>query len=114
LEQEVILVFDLNEDDLVGIAVGISNGRMLLVDRYGLRLWRKYGQNGSWGWRYNETRGYHRMVDRDRNRRRYMTFKRELLGLRGPISITFKNGDNLDLRICNLMVGGISLVQFMH
>jgi len=99
--------FNLNKVDLVGIAIPVAKNKVLVVDRYGLALWRKYGQNGSTGWRYHPRKGYHRVT----GNRRFKTFQRELLNgdFHSTTTIEFINGNKLDLRIINLKVRGVSL-----
>lgn len=85
----------------------IEDKRILLVDRYGFQLFYKYSQNGSYGWRWVDSIGYHRVIEwmpNGKGIKKYITFQRELLELPGTIPIYFKNEDKLDLRICNLLV----------
>lgn len=105
--------FKLNKTDIDGIAIPIKDSRpiedkrVLLVDRYGFQLFNKHSQNGSYGWRWSESIGYHRVVKwmpDGRSIKKYITFQRDLLELPGTIPICFRNNDRLDLRVCNLLV----------
>lgn len=100
--------FKLDKVDLVGIVLAVKDKRILRVDKYGLELYYKYTQNGRNGWRYDKNKKtYYRIVAfSHRSIKRYMTFQRELLDVteKCPIYFKQKKDDEIDLRVCNLLV----------
>lgn len=106
-----MITFKLNKLDVEGIYVLIKNEKVILIDRYGLRLFNKYmGKNG---WRTNFSIPHlHRMecIGKDSNGKlkyRAILFYRELLGVNHYDNVIFWNKDILDLRLINLYVRGL-------
>lgn len=97
--------YELDKVDIEGIYIPIKDDRVIIVDRYGWELFKKY--EGKNRWKYNFYFGMlHRYVGS-----KVILFHRELLGVDRYTRVWFMSSNKLDLRIANLHCPQINIIS---
>jgi hypothetical protein len=109
--------YELDKVDIDGIYVPIKDDRIIIVDKYGWELFKKYGDEDKNGWRYDfSIRMLYRIEyiktdNKGKLKYKIILFHRELLKVNRYIRVWFMSSNKLDLRIANLYCPEINIIS---